>query len=106
MIRQRIDARAHLHGLVGKTIPTMTKRPNIVLRIEGESVMVGTEKSPQGKPVPIEWIQAALDRLVREGEIEVSVTSVGYRSAFIGAVLLTVPGTRMQLNPRRVMLDD
>jgi hypothetical protein len=42
--------------------------------------------------VPIAWVQDALDRLDRDGEIEISVESVRYRSAFIGAVLLALPG--------------
>ena len=33
-----------------------------------------------------------------------SVESVGYRSAFIGAVLGTVPGVEVLTNPRRVRL--
>jgi hypothetical protein len=37
--------------------------------------------------VPLKWVQDALDRLADEGEVEISVESVGYRSAFIGAVL-------------------
>ena len=42
--------------------------------------------------MPIAWVQDALDRLERDGEIEISVESVRYRSAFIGAVLLALPG--------------
>jgi hypothetical protein len=34
----------------------------------------------------------ALDRFESEGEIEISVESVGHRSAFVGAVLLQLPG--------------
>ena len=48
---------------------------------------MATARSPTGQPVPIAWVQHALDRLAADGEIEISVESVGYRSAFIGAVL-------------------
>jgi hypothetical protein len=85
------DARTVLEALVGKTIHTLQGRPNVVLSIEGDHVRVGTTRSPQGTLVPIEWVQAALDRLSREHEVEISVDSVGYRSAFIGAVLSSLP---------------
>jgi hypothetical protein len=56
------------------------------------------------KPVPLDEIQDALDRLVRDGELEISVDSVGYRSAFIGAVLATLPDVTTDVRPRRVRL--
>lgn len=73
----------------------MTGRENRVLRIEGDAVVVWTSRSPQGQRVPIAWVQDALDRIERDGEIEISVDSVRYRSAFIGAVLLTLPGAAL-----------
>ena len=100
-----MDARRHLAGLVGQTIYTLSRRqPNRVLELTGDTVIVATEKSPGGEPVPIAWVQDPLDRLFRDGEIVVSVESVGYRSAFIGAVLGTVPGVEVLTNPRRVRL--
>lgn len=88
----RRDARTFLGSLEGRTIRTLTGRPNTILRIEHDHVIVGTTKSPGGQPVPIEWVQAALDRLEDEGAVVISVESVGYRSAFIGAALSCVPG--------------
>jgi hypothetical protein len=99
-----VDAQQVLQPLVGTTIPTLTGRPNRVLAIRGQDVIVATAKSPEGKPVPIAWIQDALDRLVRDGEIEISVPSVGYRSAFMGAVLATIAGSSTSTHPRRVHL--
>jgi hypothetical protein len=99
-----LDAREHLQGLIGRTIHTLTGAPNTILRLEGDRVIVGTRRSPSGKPVPVEWVQSAADRLLVEGEIDISVASVGYRSAFIGAVLLTIPGTRKRMNPPGVAL--
>jgi hypothetical protein len=55
---------------------------------------VGTAKSPQGQWVNITDVQAARDTLRRRGHVAISVKEVGYRSAFIGAVLSTLPGTR------------
>jgi hypothetical protein len=40
-------------------------------------------------------VQEALDRLERDREIEISVQSVRYRSAFIGAVLRELPGAEV-----------
>jgi len=73
---------------------TISGQPNRILRIANGEVIVATQKSPDGKPVPIAWVQAALDRLVTDGEVEINVPSVGCRSAFIGAILSNVPGVR------------
>src|SRR4051794_32319753 len=98
------DLQGHLEQLVGRTIPTVTGRPNSVLRIEGGDVFVGTNKSPGGEPVPIAEIQDAFDRLVNQGEVVVTPESVGYRSAFIGAALAALPGTEIARRPARVRL--
>jgi hypothetical protein len=82
-----------LERLVGQTVQTLRGRPNVVLAIEGAAVRVGTQRSREGQLVPIERLQTALDRLVDEGEIDVSVDSIGYRSAFIGAVLSSLDET-------------
>jgi len=103
----QVDARDLLNSLVGQPIATVTGRPNTVLGIEGDSVIVATGRSPSGQPVPIEWVQSGLDRLLEDGEVEVSVPSLGHRSAFVGAVLLKVPGTMaVQATPPRVRLTD
>jgi predicted RNA-binding protein with PUA-like domain len=99
-----VDARSHLASLVGRTIQTLSGAPNTVLRLEGDDVIVATRRSPQGQPVPIAWVQAALDRLRRDGEVAISVSSVGYRSAFVGAALAALPGARTARNPQRVLL--
>lgn len=98
------DARSHLASLVGRTIQTLSGAPDTVLRLQGDDVIVATTRSPQGQPVPIAWVQAALDRLRRDGEVEISVASVGYRSAFVGAALAALPGARTAHNPQRVLL--
>jgi hypothetical protein len=99
-----VDARSHLASLVGKTIETFSEASNIVLRLQGDDVIVATRRSPQGQPVPIAWVQAALDRLRRDGEVEISVASVGYRSAFVGAALAALPGASTAHNPQRILL--
>ena len=41
-----------------------------------------------------------------DGEVEISVESVGYRSAFIGAVLSALDGTEASPSTMRVMCID
>ena len=103
-----IDARTHVRSLVGREITTLTNgRPNRIIQIESDEVIVGTMKSPRGQPVPIAWLQDAIDLLVREGEITVDVPTLGHRSAFIGAFLATLPGAVvLSTRPRRVGLLD
>ena len=99
-------ARTLLESLVGKPISTVTGRPNTVLRVESDNVVVATSRSPSGKPVPIGWVQSGLEQLLETGEIEVSVPSLGHRSSFVGAVLLTLPGVVLiRTVPPRIRLN-
>ncbi len=41
-----------------------------------------------------QWVEAALDPLEADAEVEVSVPSLGHRSAFVGAVLGSLPEAR------------
>ena len=101
-----IDARAHLRGLVGTEVITLTEgRPNRILRIDGDDVVVATAKAPDGTAVPIQWLQDAVDLLESNGEVSVDVETLRYRSAFIGAFLATLPGAFVRpTTPRRVAL--
>jgi hypothetical protein len=69
-------------------------------------VIVATERSTTGQPVPIVWVQQALDRLVRDGQVDITPAVVGYRSAFIGAVLRTLPGAIIGVDPPHIWLED
>ena len=66
----------------------------------------GRPKSPGGKPVPIALVQDAIDRVEAAGEIEISVDSVRYRIAFIGAVLRELPDAHVveSASPPRIRL--
>ncbi len=94
-------------SLEGRSLKTFTGRENRVLRVDADSVVVWTTKSPGGQPVPLAWVQEALDRIERYGEIEISVASVGHRSEFIGAALLELPGAQPVegSSPPRIRLD-
>lgn len=82
----------------------MTGKPNTILRVDAATVLVGTLKVPNGAKVKIEEVQTAADQLFQTGSIVISVPTVGYRSAFVGAVLRSLPGTRIEIHPRRVTL--
>ena len=104
---REVDARAVLESLAGRQIFTITGRANTVLRVESNTAVVATGRAPGGQPVPIEWVQAGLDRLLEEGGIEVSVASLGHRSSFVGAVLLTLPDVILErTTPPRIRLAD
>ena len=101
-----MNAGRHLRGLVGQTVHTITRgRRNRILEIRGTDVIVATDKSPSAEPVPIAEVQAAIDLLERDGEVRVNVETVGHRSAFVGAVLATLPGAVVLTNPQRVRLE-
>jgi hypothetical protein len=99
------DMAAFVQTLIGQTIETPTGRPNRVLVADRDQVLVGTEKSPEGRWVPVGWLQDAADRLWSAGELEISVASLGHRrTAFVAAVLQLLPGTIPSRPPRWIRL--
>jgi hypothetical protein len=102
------DVRAHVAALVGTTIPTVTGHDNEVLRVEGDRVFVrtGHTRPSRGEPVDIGVLEEAAQRLWRDGELPINTDSVGYRSAFVGAALGSVPGVAMARRPARLLLAD
>lgn len=102
----RIDARQFLQSVEGEVIYTVSRRqPNRVLGLQGDTVLVGTTKTPGGEAVPLADVQSALDRLTSGEEVPVNVDSLGYRSAFVGAVLQAVPDARVIAGtPSRITL--
>jgi hypothetical protein len=99
------DARELLAQLVGRPLQTLSGAPNEILELRDRDVIVATGRSPAGQPVPIAWVQEALDRLYAEGELRIDVPTVGHRSALVGAVIRTLPGARVERNPQRIVLD-
>ena len=57
-----------------------------------------------GEPVPIQWVQDAGDRLYANGKIGINTTDATHRSAFIGAVLSSLPSAVGLRRPARVEL--
>jgi hypothetical protein len=96
------DARELLTGLADRPLVTLAGRANRIIAVHQTEVIVATGRSPEGQPVPIADVQHGLELLARDGEVIITPEVVGHRSAFIGAVLRTLPGTTIALNPPRV----
>ncbi len=79
---------------------------SVAFDVRGRDVMVGTGNSPQGEPVAIDEVQAGLLALATQGRVRVNPATLGYRSAFVGAILYTVPGAIIQRDPQWVELTD
>lgn len=95
-----------LRSLIGATIHTVDGRPNRILEVRGGRALVATGRSPQGRPVNVSEVQAGLDLLVERRSVRVHPDELGYRSAFVGAVLSTLPGTVVSENPATITLHD
>jgi hypothetical protein len=104
-VTETLDARALLADLIGQPLWTISGRPNEILELRDRDVVVATDRSPAGKSLPVASVQQALDRIQVTGELLIDPLSVGYRSAFIGAVLRTLPNARTEHNPQRILLD-
>lgn len=98
------DGRGLLSGLVGRRLQTIGGAANEILEVREDDVVVATERSPAGQPVPIAWLQDALDRLYAADELRIDPSTIGHRSAFIGAVLRTLPNVRVEHDPPRIVL--
>jgi hypothetical protein len=92
-------ARQLLEGLRGREIRTVTGVVNRILSVGDRTALVATSRSPAGQPVPIEWVQEGMDKLARDGEVDVTTNALEHRSAFIAAVLLTLPDTSAASGP-------
>ena len=77
-----------LRSLIGEPPETLTGNTNMVVALRGGNAIVTTSRSTDGQRVPIS-----------------EVCNATGRSAFIGAVLRTVPGTVVGLEPPTVSFD-
>jgi hypothetical protein len=94
-----------LRRLIGATIATVNGSENRVLGVVPPNVLVATTRSPDGSRVPIADVQQALGRLRAEGAATISASEIGIRNAFVGAVLLTLPGAQASGSPPVVRID-
>jgi hypothetical protein len=100
------DALELIRSLIGVPLMTVAGRPNRIVAVDTKVVQVATDKSPAGQPVKVEWVQAGLDLLMERRFVRVHPDELGYRSAFIGAVLATLPGAVASERPATVALQD
>ena len=56
------------HEPCGSNNPDDNGRPNRIVAVDGDNVVVATQRSPEGEPVALMAVQAAADR-VFDGEI-------------------------------------
>ncbi|ANZ40419.1 hypothetical protein BBK82_34785 [Lentzea guizhouensis] len=100
------DALALLQSLIGDPIETVTGNVNTITEVapDHKRVRVTTERSPGGQWVDVADVQTGLERLHAQGSVLVNVEQLGHRSAFVGAVLATIPGTVVSLRPATITL--
>ena len=93
-----------METLIGETLTTpVDQEPNWILGLEGGRVRVATDGNKSGALVSISLVQNAVDRLFEGEEV---VFDPHRRSAFLGAVLRTMPEVEVLINPRRARLRD
>ncbi|MFB9927036.1 hypothetical protein ACFORO_18950 [Amycolatopsis halotolerans] len=100
-----LQAKDLLRGLTGETISTAAGEKNRILKVDDESVLVGTDQSPEGQPVPLDQIQRGLDVLAGGGALEVSVEGLDHESAFVGGLLENLPHVSRVESPTTLTLD-
>lgn len=96
------DARTLIENLLGQTIYTLGRdKPNVVKAVDGDNVIVGTRRSPGGKPVPLSLVQMGLDNLHEAGNLRISPETFNgrRRSSFIGAAIATLPDVAVEHRP-------
>lgn len=94
-----------LRGLTGETISTPTGKENRILKVGDGAVLVGTDRSPEGQPVPLDDIQHGLDVLASRGTLQVSVEEFGHGSTFVEAVLANLPHVSKDPSSATLTLD-
>jgi len=67
------DAEELLRSLIGVDLSTVRGRVNVVLSVDRDAALVGTNRSPDGQYVGIGEVQKGLDKLRAHGSVQVSV---------------------------------
>ncbi|MFC5819466.1 hypothetical protein [Nonomuraea harbinensis] len=81
-----------LRRLLGREITTLKGGRSRIIDIRPPYVLVATERSPKGEQILIADVEVALEDLRARGRVQIHPTEVGDYSAFIEALLLTLPG--------------
>lgn len=100
-----LDARQFLVTLVDMPLVTIRDRkPNRVMRLEGDSVRVETDHSgAKGALIPILWVQQGIDVPYQDGELRINKKALGHkRTAFIGAALSQLRDVEVVLPDQRL----
>jgi 5-methylcytosine-specific restriction protein A len=91
-----------MQGLIGETLLTpVDDEPNWIRGFEGSRVRVATRGNEDGALVSISLIQGTVDRVFEGVEV---IFNPHNRSAFLGAVLRTMPQVEVLTGPRRARL--
>ena len=93
-----------LRERIGQALRTFRGQRNVILGVQPPHVIVGTDRSPDGQPVDIVWVDEALKELRTTGEVVIHPSATSHRSSFIGAVLLTLDGATATGSPPVVRL--
>ncbi|WP_199443737.1 hypothetical protein [Umezawaea beigongshangensis] len=93
-----------IRSLIGDPLSTVSGQENVVLAVDEKRALVATKRSPRGQHVDIAFVENGLAKLYGRGSVQVNVAELGHRSAFVGAVLATLPGTTLSENPATVTL--
>lgn len=75
-----------------------------VVMVDPYTVISGASSKVEAAGRLHDHFQQAAGRLFRDGEVAISVAEDGYRSAFVGAVLQSLPGASPEVRPRRIRL--
>ena len=84
---------------------TVSGRANTITAVTPLYATVATDRSPGGQRVPVTDVENALQKLRTAGKVAISPSELGYRSAFVAAVLLTLPGARASGDPTTITID-
>lgn len=93
-----------LVALLHQEVRTVTGQRNIVLAVDRDTTLVGTDRSPGGQPVEVRRVQRGLDILAAQGSVVVQPHELGHRSSFVGAVLATLPDAHVTDDPPTITL--
>ncbi len=95
------DIQKFLRSRVGRVLPTMTGKPNEILEVTDDYVLIGTEKNPEGSRVYFSYLQGEVERLwYLSGERNLDNKG---RGAVVGAILQAM-GYELLPRPRRVVV--